>query len=269
MTMDVNAEELADVACRAAQVAGSYLRSHFRRGAGVRAKLGYFDVVTEHDSEAERLISDVIFDCVPHSTVIGEESGETGDGPVRWYVDPIDGTSNYVAGLPLYAVSVGVEVDGELRAGCVYAPQQDELFRAGDGPTTLNGWPVRCSDVASDQQAAALIAFPYEGRSSGVDEDAAARKLVDSFFAVRRLGSAALSLAYVAAGRGDVASELIAKPWDVAAGFHLVRHAGGRVRLAQASSQDVRPTTWTQVLRYVASGPLFDVDASAIADVLR
>lgn len=263
-----SANDLADLASRAARRAGAYLRDHFGRAVDVRHKSGYFDIVTPHDLKAERLITETLLAGWPDSTIVGEESGWSGDGRVRWYIDPIDGTTNFVAGLPLYAVSIGAEIDGSLRAGCVYLPQQDEVFVAGDGPTTLNGQAVACSSASGDDEAVALIGYPYEGRSSGLDEQALTKRLTDQFAAVRRLGSAALHLAYIAAGRGDVASELIAKPWDVAAGFHLVQRAGGALHLAGEFGTPGSSVSWREAPRYVATGANFDFASSSIAGAL-
>ncbi len=264
----LDAEELAELAGEAALRAGRYLRMHFGQPVETRHKAGYFDIVTPHDLHAEELIKETLLASWPDSTIVGEELGHSGNGRVRWYVDPIDGTSNYATGLPLYAVSIAAEVDGVLRAGCVYLPEQDELFRAGDGPATLNGRQLPGSQASSDSEAVALISYPYEGRSSGLDEHELARGITDSFLAVRRLGSAALHLAYVAAGRADVASELIAKPWDVAAGFHLVERGGGAVHLARACGSAGEPRSWSDAPRYVACGAGFDIASSSIAGAL-
>src|SRR5262249_9637390 len=161
-------------------------------------------------------------------TILGEEGGSHGgsDTRFRWLVDPLDGTTNYTHGFPLFCVSIGFEVDGELTFGVVYAPYVDELFVALAGScATLNGKPIRVSGVRELRQAMLATGFPY-------DRDALPRALRSfetlSFAgqAVRRVGSAALDLCYVACGRFDAYWEHIVRPWDLGAGALIVREAG-------------------------------------------
>lgn len=260
----------ANIAEEAARTAGRYLRSNFGSRVRTDYKDGYFDVVTEHDRHAEQIIVDSIFEAHVDSKIIGEESAPRGDGSAVWFIDPIDGTSNFVAGFPFYCVSIGVQLKGQMVAAVIYDPERDELFRADEEGATLNGSFIETSSAVTDEEALCLIGWPYEGRSSGVDEVDASRAVRGSYRAVRSVGSAALSLAYVAAGRADVCSELLAQPWDVAAGFLMVEKAGGGVARAAAvgKSASNQVKDWLAP-RYVAHGRLFELTESSIARVLR
>jgi myo-inositol-1(or 4)-monophosphatase len=196
---------------------------------------GRNDPVTEIDREAQRIVRRVIRMRFPDDGFLGEEDdGHGGSSEVpangrRWIVDPIDGTMNFVRGLPFFAVSIALEADGELVAGSLFEPMRGEMFAAAKGHgTTLNGLPVRVSSVASAADALMTIGMPADpARVPGCFE--VFEDLSRHCQAVRRLGSTAVSLAYLAAGRldGFWAGQL--RSWDSAAGIVLVREAGGRV----------------------------------------
>jgi myo-inositol-1(or 4)-monophosphatase len=223
-------EILAEVAVEAVRAVSDLVLRGFRAGVAVETKRDPRDVVTEIDRRSEEMIREVIADRTPGATVIGEESGiDEGDhGGLRWYVDPIDGTNNYVTGFPYFAVSVAAEVDGELVVGAVLDPVNDELFLGGPDGLTLNGAPVATSEAVS--HGVLLTSQPFQGYRAA---DADLRDLLDlcsEIGIVRNPGSYALQLAHVAAGRATAALELYAAaPWDVAAGFALVRAGGGSV----------------------------------------
>jgi myo-inositol-1(or 4)-monophosphatase len=192
---------------------------------------GPADLVTEADLASQQVIFDIVSRRFPDHVLLGEEGSGPNTKPSnwRWIIDPLDGTSNYVHGFPYYAVSVGVECDGELVAGVVYDPCHDETFSATlGGGAFLNGKPMRVSRFEPLRQAMCIASFPT-GVSS--DSPAVARflRVLPHAQAVHRSGSAAMNLSLLAAGRLDGFWSTSLKPWDMAAGVLLVQEAGGRV----------------------------------------
>ncbi len=230
-----------EVGIAAARAAGELLASRIDSIGEVRHK-GVVDLVTDVDVASEQLVSRAILEAFPSHTILGEEGGAHGgaDSRFRWLVDPLDGTTNYTHGFPLFCVSIGFEVDGRLQFGAVYAPCVDELFVASAGAgATLNERPIHVSDVAELRQAMVATGFPY-------DRDGALTRALRSFDvlshrsqAVRRVGSAALDLCYVACGRFDAYWEHVVKPWDLAAGALIVREAGGQMSAPDGSEFNV------------------------------
>lgn len=227
---------IAGVAEQAAREAGALIRQSFldaARGAalGIEEKHGYSDIVTAVDKQSEQLIWRVIREGVPDSRILGEETGWQGDGEVVWYVDPIDGTSNFASGLPFFCVSIAAyTADGRPVAGVVYDPMQDEMFSTHSGQVLLNGEHARSIIRAtSDRNAELLTNLPREGSRPSATELERFADLVQNFRAVRRLGSAALQLAYVAIGRAAINYDQDCHPWDIAAGLQLVAASGGQV----------------------------------------
>jgi myo-inositol-1(or 4)-monophosphatase len=206
-----------------------------RVGTALRIdKKGAIDLVTEMDLEIERAFRAMIAERFPSHAVLGEEFEESGDREARprfcWVLDPIDGTTNYAHGLPIFCASLALEIDGVAVAGAVYDPNREELFTAEKGHGAwLNGAPMRVSAAPVLIDSLLVTGFHYN-----IHRDA--RELIELFGefisrarAVRRLGSAALDLCYVAAGRFDAFWEHKLQPWDVAAGALIVEEAGGRV----------------------------------------
>ncbi|GAA4240943.1 inositol monophosphatase family protein [Actinomadura meridiana] len=239
MNVDVPASrDLAGIAQLAARTAGGRLREVFRSRPQVDVKKDIHDPVTEHDRAAEETIREVLAEHTPGSVVVGEEggtrggpdgSGASGDG-VRWYVDPIDGTANFAVGLPFFCVSVAAVAGDELVAGVVYDPVRDDMFAADLDGATCNGEPLRSRGAASDATAVVATSYPSAHDLRVGDRDETLRQyglVVDSFATVRRPGSAALTLAHVAAGWTDVAYDSSINAWDIAAAMLLVRQAGG------------------------------------------
>jgi myo-inositol-1(or 4)-monophosphatase len=203
----------------------------------VREK-GRSDLVTEADLASEDVVRRTILETFPEHLVVGEE-GATGGGPgggagrgaaeYRWFVDPLDGTTNYVHQVPHFCVSLALEQSGHLLVGAVYNPVADEYYAAVAGKGAwLNGQPIRTSGVCRLAQALAAVGFP-----PGVTEDSADLRLflnaLGKCQAIRRTGSMALNLCYLAAGRFDVGWSFSTNAWDVAAGILLIREAGGVV----------------------------------------
>jgi myo-inositol-1(or 4)-monophosphatase len=199
------------------------------------SKKGTIDLVTEIDLECERMCRKVLAERFPDHDVLAEELGGDADGAMRsrhrWVFDPLDGTTNYAHGLPIYCASLGLEVDGVREVAAVYDPSRKELFTAERGEGAyVNGHRLGVSDTSVLLDSLLVTGFPYDMHQQSGGE------LVDLFAAflsraraVRRLGSAALDLCYVAAGRFEAFWEQYLKPWDVAAGALIVEEAGGRV----------------------------------------
>ena len=196
-------------------------------------KKGEIDLVTEVDLAAERMFRALIAERFPDHAVLAEElgaPGERGTADYCWVFDPLDGTTNYAHGLPVFSASLALERHGELVLGAVYDPTRKELFTAErGGGAFLNGAPLRVSSAERLLDALLVTGFPYDVHAT-VDEIVG---LFGAFIgraqAVRRLGSAALDLCYVAAGRMDGFWERRLKPWDMAAGGLIVEEAGGLV----------------------------------------
>lgn len=219
-----------EVGLDAARSAGELLRSRIDSIREVRHK-GLVDLVTDVDVASEQLVSGKILEAFPSHTILGEEGGSHGgdDARFRWLVDPLDGTTNYTHGFPLFCVSIGFEADGELRFGAVFAPYVNELFVAeAGGGATLNGEPIHVSDVTELRQAMLATGFPY-AREALPRALRSFEALSFAGQAVRRVGSAALDLCYTACGRFDAYWEHIVKPWDLGAGALILTEAGGRL----------------------------------------
>jgi myo-inositol-1(or 4)-monophosphatase len=220
---------LLNFAIEMAHDAGRILVERMSRSLQVSNK-GEIDLVTEADLAAEQLIIERIRSYYPRHAVLAEESGASAEGQSewRWIIDPLDGTTNYAHGYPCFCVSIALERVGVLELGVIYDPSREELFAAlrGDG-ATLNGRPIRVSEVSQMNRAMLCTGFPYDVR----ERNDFARNFANFIMkaqAVRRDGSAALDLAYVACGRFDGFWEEGLRPWDVAAGVLLVQEAGGR-----------------------------------------
>ncbi|WP_067180391.1 inositol monophosphatase family protein [Microtetraspora niveoalba] len=221
--------ELADIAVEAARAVGDQLRKAFRSRPAVQTKRDFHDPVTEHDKAAEERIREVLARRCPDSVVVGEEGGTRGEGAIRWYVDPIDGTANFAAGLPFFCTSIGAAVGDEVVAGVVYDPVRGDEFTASLDGAFCNGEPIRSSGARTDREAMLLSSYPSPRDLAAEGEEALRRfaRMVEAFASTRRPGSAALKLAHVAAGWSDVAYGTRVSAWDVAAGSLLVERAGG------------------------------------------
>ena len=218
-----------EVAVAAAAAAGQVLRDRFGQRLDVQYK-GEVDLVTEADEKAEQTIKEALQEAFPTYGMLAEEGGSlTGEGESRWIVDPLDGTTNYAHGLPIFAVSIALERAGQVILGVVHDPMAQETYVAErGGGATLNGQPIGVSDT--DELIRALLAtgFPYDRDDLPAVVDLFGRFAVLTQ-SMRRLGSAALDMCYVAAGRLDGYYERGIKAWDIAAGCLILEEAGGKI----------------------------------------
>jgi myo-inositol-1(or 4)-monophosphatase len=203
-----------------------------RFGTDVRVeKKGAIDLVTEVDMEVERMFRALIGQRFPDHDILAEELGQTTSGArYRWVFDPLDGTTNYAHGLPIFCSTVALELDGEAIVGAVFDPNRKELFTAERGVGAwVNGAPMRVSPAATLVDSVLVTGFPYDVRDRIDDILGLFTGFLREARAIRRLGSAAIDLCWVAAGRMDAFWEQGLQPWDTTAGALIVQEAGGRV----------------------------------------
>jgi myo-inositol-1(or 4)-monophosphatase len=221
---------LMKIAETAARAVRDPLLSAFRSEMAVDYKVDLHDIVTIHDKRAETAIRAVILASEPNSAIMGEEGGQIGSGDVQWYVDPIDGTANFARGLAFWCVSIAAVIDGEAVAGVVYDPVADQMFSANLEASYLDGDKLRSRSVADETRATLITGYPVsrdfrlDGREAALANFGA---LVETFSTLRRPGSAALSIAHVAAGWTDAAAGFGVNAWDVAAAILILKNAGG------------------------------------------
>jgi myo-inositol-1(or 4)-monophosphatase len=218
--------------------AGALLREFYHRGVRTEYK-GDVDLVTEADRASEKLIGDRLRAAFPTHGIYGEEGTRSGlDAEFRWYVDPLDGTTNFAHGFPAFCVVLGCErrhaglkpdEDGEMVTGVIYDPLRDEMFSSARGAgATLNGEPIHVSKAKCLQESLIATGFPSHKRHRSPNVHFYQEFTLRSH-GVRRAGSAALDMAYVACGRLEAFWEFQLNPWDTSAGFLLVEEAGGTV----------------------------------------
>jgi myo-inositol-1(or 4)-monophosphatase len=213
-----------------AREAGALLRGRLYDRHDVQYK-GEINIVTEADRLSEELIVERITGRFPHHGILTEESPETMSGSgFRWIIDPLDGTTNYAHGYPVFAVSIAMEVEGGIILGAVYNPMSDELFVAERGAGSyLNGRRLNVSSTESLSRSLLATGFPYDIRTDRNNNISYFNTMALNAQAIRRAGSAALDLAFVASGRFDGFWELKLAPWDTAAGWLILEEAGGVV----------------------------------------
>jgi len=245
LSTPASAAALRAIATQAAQAAGELLRERFLAGGerATGAKSTPTDLVSEADLAAERAIRAVISAQRPGDAILGEEGGETQEGSgLRWIVDPLDGTVNFLFGVPQWCVSVAVYDDDGGLAGVVFDPLRDELFAAErGGPATLAGRPVTASERADLETALVATGFAYDASVRAAQAQVIA-SLLPLVRDVRRMGSAALDLAWTAVGRYDAFYERGVQIWDTAAGTFLCECAGLDVRALDADDDAALPS---------------------------
>jgi myo-inositol-1(or 4)-monophosphatase len=229
-----NIEKLAQVGTDIAREAGQFLLKKFHSHFTVSHK-GAVNLVTDADIAAENMIVSRIKSTFPSHSILAEEihnvsRDQNSGSPCRWVIDPLDGTTNFAHGYPVFSVSIGLEVAGELGLGIVYDPGRDEMFTARRGGGSFcNGIQLRVSTTGSLLLSLLATGFPYDIQTSKENNLNNFCAFAPRVQGIRRGGSAALDLCYVASGRLDGFWELKLNPWDCAAGFLMVREAGGIV----------------------------------------
>lgn len=230
MDMTIDLEYVKQVGIGAAYKGAGALLSFFQSDMTVSRK-GEKDLVTDADTASERAILDTLAYRFPEHAVLAEESGQTdGTGHCQWIIDPLDGTTNFAHGLGLFSVSIAFAVDGEVMVGVVLNPRTGELFAAvKDQPATLNGTPIHVSQTRDIADALLVTGFPYDFQTHLNELLERFQTCLQAAQGVRRLGSAALDLCYIACGRFDGYWEQNLKKWDTAAGMLIARQAGAMV----------------------------------------
>ncbi len=215
----------------ARQVGENQLRYFRSDDLEISTKYNDFDVVTRADKESEALIISKINETFPDHDILAEESGEySRRSSWRWVIDPLDGTTNFSQGLPLFCVSIALEHDGEPVVGVVYAPYLNEMFSAVKGAgATLNGCPIHCSKKTSLNMAVVSTGLPVDKKENRDNNLSAISKVGVEVRGLRRLGSAAIDLCYTAAGILDGYWELALHRWDISAGSLIASEAGATV----------------------------------------
>jgi myo-inositol-1(or 4)-monophosphatase len=229
----MNAAALRDICAAAAEAGARTLRDLYHRPRDVHFK-GRIDLVTDADKASEETVLRILRERAPGARILAEESGAQGEGEIRFIVDPLDGTTNYAHGIPMFCCTVAAEENDVVVAGCTVDPLRGEAFLgARDEGAELRSErgsiPLRVSGAAELVEAVVCTGFPYGDRDKLPRMVAAFGKFTEVSRGTRRLGSAAIDLAYVAAGRLDGFWETGLRPWDVAAGQLLVQEAGGVV----------------------------------------
>lgn len=223
---------MLNIAVRAARTAGNIIARNFETRENLEVELkGDNDFVTKVDKEAEQAIISKIQQSYPEHTFVGEESGLTeGNEDFKWIIDPLDGTTNFVRGIPHFCVSIALQYKGKLDQAVVFDPLRGELFTASRGNgAQLNGFRIRVAPGKELKNTILATAFPFKNKSLMSDSLEKFASIYAEAGDIRRSGSAALDMAYVAAGRYDGYWEQGIKPWDIAAGELLVREAGGLI----------------------------------------
>ena len=218
------------VAVEAALEAGRYIKQRLGNIDRIDYK-GAFNIVTDVDQSAEAMIIKSIKKIFPADSIVAEESGnEKNDAKRCWFIDPLDGTTNFTHSYPHFCVSIGLETDGKMTTGVVYNPMSDELFVAQAGMGAfMNEKPIKVSTIPNIDESMLATGFPADTSTAKYNNLEIFQALTNKTHGVRRDGSAALDLCYVACGRLDAFWEMKLNPWDVAAGSLIVEEAGGEV----------------------------------------
>ncbi len=223
---------MIETAKKAALAAGEIIMQHFRKvpPEAIRSKQKN-DFLSFVDEQSEQAIISTIRNAFPDHAFLAEESGASQNSDAHlWIIDPLDGTTNYITGLPVFAVSIALQFKGELILGVIYDPLHEEMFWAEKGKGAfLNDQPIHVTQKARLDQSLIATGFPFKAKHFLDTYLAAFKDVFQSSVGMRRMGAAAIDLAYVAAGRFDGFWEIGLSPWDIAAGAILIREAGGRI----------------------------------------
>jgi myo-inositol-1(or 4)-monophosphatase len=226
----MNTGKYLEAAKEAAGKAGRILRENIDKSSKVFFK-GTVDLVTNFDNQSQKAIFEHLSSCFPGHDFLAEEGlSKQGGAGYRWIIDPLDGTTNYAHNFPIICVSIALESKGEIVLGVVYDPLREEMFSAVKGKSAfLNEKEIKVSSVDDLDKSLIATGFPYDIRVSDVNNIGHFNNFLIRVQGIRRCGSAALDLCYVACGRFDGFWELKLKPWDMAAGALIAQEAGGRV----------------------------------------
>lgn len=224
--------EITDVAIQAAREGGAILVDYAQKGFAIHRKDQSINLVTEADLHSEQAVIQTIRKAFPGHQILSEEQGlqKSPTHPVKWIIDPLDGTTNFAHGFPMYNVSIGVEYDGTCILGVVYDPTRNELFLGQQGKgATLNGTPIQVSDTPKLNEGLLVTGFAYDVHTAEDNNLKEFCAFTVRARGMRRTGTAAIDLCYIACGRFDGFWELQLNPWDTAAGKVIVEEAGGKV----------------------------------------
>jgi myo-inositol-1(or 4)-monophosphatase len=232
--------DLLATALKAARKGGAALREMHGKDIRIEHK-GEIDLVTDADRLSEKAVIETIEANFPDHDILSEEEGsKKKDSPFKWIIDPLDGTTNFAHGYAMFCVSIGLELNGEVILGAIFDPIADEMFSAQKGGGAFfNGKKISVSTIGDISNALLTTGFPYDIRRDAVDNINYFSNFCKKAQAVRRPGSAALDLCYVAVGRFDGFWEMKLFPWDVSAGALLVVEAGGKVTNFKGNSFDI------------------------------
>jgi myo-inositol-1(or 4)-monophosphatase len=223
---------MVNIAVRAARRAGEIMIRQLNHLEALEVtEKALNEYVTEVDYRAEEAIIEVIYDHYPDHSILAEERGQQGSNEFQWIIDPLDGTTNFIHGFPVFAVSIAITHNGQLEHGVVYDPLRQEIFTASRGQgAQLDNRKIRVSRCNTMKHSLIATGFPYRGNGKYLDDYLAMLKsVIATSSGIRRPGSAALDLCYVAAGRVDGFWEFGLKIWDIAAGALMIKEAGGRI----------------------------------------
>ncbi len=225
-------QELTQTAIQAARLGGAILQDYAQKGFKVHSKGESINLVTEADLQSEKAIIQSVRKVFPEHQILSEEQGlqDIPQHSIKWIIDPLDGTVNFAHGFPLYNVSIGVEYEGTCVIGVIYDPTRDELFLGQQGRgATLNGTPIHVSSKPKIAEALLVTGFAYDIHTATDNNLKEFCAFTVRAGGMRRTGTAAIDLAYIACGRLDGFWELQLKPWDTAAGKIIVEEAGGKI----------------------------------------
>jgi myo-inositol-1(or 4)-monophosphatase len=237
-------DKVAETGRQAALAAGAVLRQNYSKPHQITMK-GAIDPVTESDLESQEMIIALIRQRFPEHGILAEEDvGQpppaVRESPYRWIIDPLDGTVNFAHGYPAFCVSIACEAAGGLQYGVIYDPLRDELFEARKGQGAwLSGRPIRVSRTDRLERALVATGFPYDIRERLPETLGRMSRILGVVQGLRRGGSAALDMCYVACGRFEGFYEENLKPWDTAAGLLLIEEAGGRISTFEGGTYDI------------------------------
>jgi len=238
--MNSELKQIKKVAIKAARASGKYILQHVDKIKEISRKGAFTNLVTDVDKASEDMIISTVKKAFPAHSIVAEESGEyTQEEEFKWVIDPLDGTTNYSHGFPFFSVSIGVLYKDEVKIGIVYDPSRNELFEAQESKGAfLNGKPIRVSENKKLEESLLATGFAYniEGKLANIKNFENMLKYAQ---AIRRAGSAAIDLCYVACGRLDGFWEFGLSPWDTSAGQLMIKEAGGKVTKLDNSKFDI------------------------------